>query len=154
MSKPNSYKHRFFTTSNRVKLHYVVSSTSPTSGDTPSIVIFIHGFPDSWALWRCYLDNENLRRRATLIAVDLPGYGGSDGLDQYDANSVLETMSSFIVGMRKRYAARMEHVESAKNEADKLIIVSHDWGAIIAYRLAAEAPWLANRYIMINSILV
>ena len=144
----NDYKHCFFTTSDEIRLHYVVSAPCSNLEDTTNIVIFIHGFPDSWALWRCFLQSQRLRQRATLIAVDLPGYGGSDSLETYDATSVLDTLSSFIIGVRDDYSSNVG------KRRGKTLIVSHDWGAIVAYRLAAEAPQLADRFLMINSVLV
>lgn len=83
-----------------------------------------------------------------LIAVDLPGYGGSDSFLVHDADTVLEAISAFILGMREEYAAdEGEHPR-------RVIVVSHDWGSIIAFRLAAEAPQLADRFIAASAIIV
>ena len=150
----NGYKHCFFTTSDGKRLHYVVSAPCSNLDVTANIVIFIHGFPDSWALWRYFLQSQRLRQKATLIAVDLPGYGGSESLEIYDATSVLNTLSSFIIGMRDKYASNEVKYRFSDESREKILIVSHDWGAIVAYRLAVEAPQLADRFIMINSVLV
>lgn len=150
----SGYEHCFFTTSDGVRLHYVISAPCGNLNDNANIIIFIHGFPDSWALWRYFLQSQRLRQKATLIAVDLPGYGGSDGLETYDATSVLNTLTSFIIGMKDNYLTDGGRFEVSGENGGKTLIVSHDWGAIVAYRLAAEAPQLADRFIMINSILV
>ena len=41
-------------------------------------ILFIHGSPGAAAEWRPYLDDPRLRALGTLIAVDRPGFGGSD----------------------------------------------------------------------------
>lgn len=52
-------------------------------------------------------------------------------------------MTEFILGIREKYL---------KDEA-KMVVVSHDWGAVIAARLAAEASQLADRWV-ISSIAI
>ncbi len=43
----------------------------------PARVVFIHGTPGDWKAWVPYLADPRLRERATLIAVDRPGFGDS-----------------------------------------------------------------------------
>jgi pimeloyl-ACP methyl ester carboxylesterase len=62
-----------------------------------NVAIFIHGFPDSYVLWRRLLTSSALESYI-LIAVDLPGYGGSDSLKKYNAENMLEDMTGFILG--------------------------------------------------------
>lgn len=95
------------------------------------------GFPDSYLLWKNILQSSSLDSQI-LIAVDLPGFGGSEGLPTYTANEVLESVTEFILGMRERYL---------QQEA-RLVVVSHDWGALIAARLASEASQLADRWVI------
>ncbi|KAL9062558.1 MAG: hypothetical protein Q9157_008821, partial [Trypethelium eluteriae] len=142
--------HRFFELENGVKLHYVERcSPDDTSqpDETPrNLVILLHGFPDSWALWKDHLQLPRDAPRAWLIALDLPGHGGSDNLKSYDPNVFLETMVEFIIAMRDKY------LEEAHTQ-NKVVIVGHDWGAAIALRLAAEAHQLADRFIVSNTVL-
>jgi pimeloyl-ACP methyl ester carboxylesterase len=133
------------------QLHYVRSV--PRSGITQdtSLVIFLHGFPDSWQLWQHYMRHGALARKAVLIAVDLPGFGGSDSLPHYGPDKVLTVLAEFIMRMREQYLAPSDN-RKIKKSAQKLLIVAHDWGAILAFRLAAEAPQLADRYILSNAV--
>lgn len=57
-------------------------------------------------------------------------------------------MTAFILGMREEYIA------SQVDEAGKVFVVSHDWGSIIGYRLASEAPQLADRFIISCAVYV
>ncbi|OCL12390.1 abhydrolase domain-containing protein 9 [Glonium stellatum] len=136
---PLGLKHKFFTLKDGCKLHYVEKLGTNSS---KNLTIFIHGFPDSWILWQRLLTSSRLSQNSALVAVDLPGYGGSDGLPNYSANAVLETMTAFILGMREEY------ITSRGDGAGKVFVVSHDWGSIIGYRLASEASQLADRFII------
>ncbi|KAH7082269.1 Alpha/Beta hydrolase protein [Paraphoma chrysanthemicola] len=138
----SGFKHAFFTTTKGLNLHYVTNADEATSSPR-NVAIFIHGFPDSFLLWRHILQSPELLRKHTLIAVDLPGYGGSDSLPAYGANEMLETMTDFVLGMRKQFLY----------EESKLVVVTHDWGAIVGARLAAEASVLADRWIITSAII-
>ena len=102
---------------------------------------------DSWHIWNSFLRNSDLKDSAVLVAVDLPGYGGSDSLDVYDANNVLETLTEFTIKMRDRFLL----AEEQGNTRGPVIFVAHDWGATVGFRLASEAPSLADRWILSNS---
>lgn len=109
----------------------------------PTWILIVSGFPDSYVLWRKLLTSPALSSYI-LIAVDLPGYGGSDSLEQYDPDHVLETMTWFILGMRQLYLS----------EGAKLIMVTHDWGTLVGSRLASEAKELADRWILTAGVIV
>lgn len=99
-------------------------------------------------LWQGLLSNRRLRQDATLIGVDLPGYGGSDDFPDLSAETVLEAMTQFILGMRELYL-RVDGTGPGR-----VLVVGHDWGAIITFRLAAEAPVLADRFIAASAVFV
>jgi pimeloyl-ACP methyl ester carboxylesterase len=115
---------------------------------TPCLVLdhelrYALGFPDSHTLWTRIITSERLENY-TCIAVDLPGYGGSDNLPEYNAQNMLNAMSFFILEMRKKYL----------KAGGRVVMVTHDWGAVIGARLAAEAPELADRWILASALLV
>lgn len=80
-----------------------------------------------------------------MVACDLPGFGGSDSLANYGPSDVLEAITEYIIQMR-------EHYLSPEEGNARVIIAAHDWGALIGFRLASEAPELADRFILSNSI--
>jgi pimeloyl-ACP methyl ester carboxylesterase len=86
--------------------------------------------------------------------VDLPGYGGSDSLDDYGSSDVLEALAEFIVGMREKYIDPSYRHSDEYGHKSQVYIVGHDWGCILSCRLAAEAPSLADRFILTNGPLV
>lgn len=84
------------------------------------------------------------KQDATLVCVDLPGYGGSDSFKKYDTE-VLEALTEFVVAMREKY------IMPDKAEETNTFIVGHDWGCLLSFRLAAEASSLADRFILTNA---
>lgn len=104
----------------------------------------MHGFPDSYLLWRHLLQDPALQQTNTLIALDLPGYGGSDGLPNYGPNEMLEAMAETIIALRKQFL----------QDGRKCVVVSHDWGALTCARLASEASELADRWLITSAIIV
>ncbi|KAI9369966.1 hypothetical protein BJX61DRAFT_536020 [Aspergillus egyptiacus] len=147
--KWSEYSHQIYTLKNGFKFHYVCNDAHGSAIGEKPLVILIHGFPDSWAIWRHVLRAESLQQ-ASVVAVDLPGYGGSASLDEYSATTVLESLTEFIIAMRTKYgidgAAGVRH--------QRTIIVGHDWGCLISMRLATDAPQLADRFILTNGPLM
>lgn len=97
-------------------------------------------------MWRYVLQEPGIPyENARLVCLDMPNYGGSDHFEKPDT-VVLEAISEFIVAMRE------EHEEAAGPDGKEFntIIVGHDWGCVVAFRLAAEAPALADRFILSN----
>jgi pimeloyl-ACP methyl ester carboxylesterase len=65
-------------------------------------------------------------------------------LPLYGSHEMLEALTEFILGMREQYL-----------QADgKAVVVTHDWGAIIGARLAAEASELADQWIITSAMIV
>ncbi|KAL6233437.1 hypothetical protein BDW75DRAFT_232013 [Aspergillus navahoensis] len=144
------FAHQIHTLRSGFKFHYVSNDINTATSASRPLVIFIHGFPDSWGIWRHVLSEMSLQNLATLVAVDLPGYGGSESLDRYSATAVLENLTEFIIAMRTRYG-----IDSpTATRQQRTIIVGHDWGCVLAMRLATDAPQLADRFILTNGPLI
>ncbi|RDW93586.1 glycogenin [Aspergillus mulundensis] len=144
------FSHQIYTLQNGFRFHYVSNEGNATTSASKPLVIFIHGFPDSWGIWRHILSEESLQNAATLVAVDLPGYGGSESLERYTATAVLESLTEFIIAMRLKYGID----GPTTTHQQRTVIVGHDWGCLLAMRLAAEAPQLADRFIVTNGPLM
>src|SRR6186713_1315906 len=56
------------------KLRYIRVGDEDSSKAT---ILFIHGAPSSLSYWNGYLSDSSLLERATMYAVDRPGYGYS-----------------------------------------------------------------------------
>jgi len=94
-------------------------------------VLLLHGFPDSADLWR-----NQMRPLAEAgfraVAPDLRGFGESDkpeGVDQY----ALQLLVADVLGIMDACGMQRAH------------LVGHDWGAFLAWILAAVAPDRVDR---------
>ncbi|MDO6679975.1 MULTISPECIES: alpha/beta hydrolase [unclassified Shewanella] len=120
----------------QTNIHYVESNLVSGTEAKPTI-IFLHGFPEYWGVWRKQLSYfaENYR----VIAPDLPGYNLSDKpteVDFYSVPNLIAFFSKFI-----------KHI--SPNSA--VILVAHDWGGAIAWPLAAFHPQLICKLIILNA---
>ncbi|KAL4803029.1 Alpha/Beta hydrolase protein [Aspergillus unguis] len=120
------------------RLHYIHNRQNVPDRNAKSLIIFIHGFPDSCLMWR-HLLNQYHPDDSDIVCVDLPGYGGSDSFDSYDV-SVLDALAEFCTSMRDL------------SKSPRVILVAHDWGCTLASRLLTEAPGVADHYVLINGL--
>jgi pimeloyl-ACP methyl ester carboxylesterase len=98
------------------RLHYVRGGRGPA-------VILIHGFPQDWAEYRAIM--PRLAQRFTVVAVDLPGIGGSaPPSGAYDTANL---------------AAQIRILAEALN-LDHPYVVGHDLGGPVAYAYVRQFP--------------
>lgn len=86
--------------------------------------------------------SSSLAQAATLVALDLPGYGGSDSIRSYGPDGVLNTVAEAILLLKQRY------LPAGRGHC---ILVGHDWGGVVTTRLASECSGLVDRAIVLNS---
>ncbi len=114
--------------SNGVKIHYAMMGSGP-------LVVMIHGFPDYWYTWRHQM--EGLADRFTVVAIDQRGYNLSDkpaGVENYDVRLLVGDVLAVIRHLGQQ----------------KAIVVGHDWGGVVAWQLAINAPQAVDRLIILN----
>ena len=91
------------------------------------LVIFAHGFPESWYSWRHQLAPV-AAAGYTACAIDVRGYGGSDKPHEIAAYT-LEAIAADLVG-----------VADALQPGEPAVLVGHDWGAPIVWNTALTRP--------------
>jgi pimeloyl-ACP methyl ester carboxylesterase len=114
---------------NDLSLHYVEQGQG-------KVIVFLHGFPEFWYAWKHQLLEFSTDFRA--VAPDLRGYNLSSkpaGLDQY--------LMPFLVSDVKGLAAALG--------AEKIILVAHDWGGVVAWAVALTSPEVLEKLIIINA---
>jgi pimeloyl-ACP methyl ester carboxylesterase len=89
-------------------------------------VILLHGFPDSGRLWR-YQVPALADAGFQVVVPDLRGYGRSDKPEAVESYSLL-VMTADILAVLTELGIGRAHV------------VSHDWGASLAWTLATLSP--------------
>ena len=113
-----------------VRLHYVERGRGP-------LVVLLHGFPQYWGAWRAQipaLADAGFR----VIALDLRGYnlsGRPANVDAYRTSRVAWDVAELIEHLGERSA----HV------------VGHDWGGVIAWKVAALHPARVARLAILNA---
>ncbi|HZZ48106.1 MAG TPA: alpha/beta hydrolase [Pseudonocardia sp.] len=94
-------------------------------GDGP-LVVFVHGFPESWYSWRHQLP-ALAEAGYRAVAIDQRGYGRSSKYRVQPAYRIKELVGD-IVGVLDAYGA------------EKAVVVGHDWGAPVTWTFAWLHP--------------
>ena len=120
-----------FIKTNGIQLHTVMAG--PKSGPP---FILLHGFPETW---RCWIKQIPALAQAgcRVIVPDQRGYNLSDkpeGIKAYRIEELVEDICGLIDAL----------------EYEKVNLVGHDWGALVAWMLAIKYPQRLHRLGIIN----
>jgi pimeloyl-ACP methyl ester carboxylesterase len=110
------FRHEFHDVDG-VRMHLV-------SGGTGSVLVLVHGWPETWWGWRKVM--PMLAERYQVIAVDLPGLGDSEGQPtSYDKLTLATYLHRLI-------ADELGH--------ERIFLAGHDWGGAVAFQYADQYP--------------
>ncbi|XP_004508197.1 epoxide hydrolase 1-like [Cicer arietinum] len=108
---------------NGINIHIAEKGTSQSP-----LILFIHGFPDLWYSWR-----HQITALASLgyrcIAPDLRGFGDTDVPASPTSYTSLHVVGD-LIGV----------LDAVAGDEDKVFVVGHDWGAMIAWSLCLYRP--------------
>lgn len=108
-----------------------------TAGSGDRLLLCLHGFPESAMSWRHQI--VPLARAGYRVwAPDLRGYAGTTrptGLDAYHIDRLLEDVTALIDA----------------SKAQRVILVGHDWGGIIAWYYAMRQPTSVEALVVLNA---
>ena len=96
------------------------------AGDSGPLLLFAHGWPESWYNWRHQMQYFS-QRGYRVVAPDMRGYGSTDAPDAVEAYDI------------KTLAADMVGILDALGE-ERAIMVGHDWGSIVAWNTVLMYP--------------
>ena len=96
------------------------------AGDSGPLMLFAHGWPESWYSWRHQLQFFS-QQGYRVVAPDMRGYGSTDAPDAIEAYDI------------KPLAADMLGILDALGE-ERAIMVGHDWGSIVAWNTVLMYP--------------
>lgn len=116
--------------SNGVKIHYAALGDK-----TKPLIVMIHGFPDFWYSWRDQM--QALSKDYYVVAYDQRGYNLSDkpkGVENYDLSLLVADAIAVIKSQGRETA----------------IVVGHDWGGVVSWGLAMNAPQVVDKLIILN----
>ena len=111
-----------------LRMHYLQEGT----GDP---VIFLHGFPETSYEWRKQF--PALAGGHALFAPDTRGFGGTDkpGI-RINRTMLAQDVVNFMDAL----------------DIERAAVVAHDWGGIIAFKLAIDWPERVSRLAMLDTL--
>lgn len=112
---------------NGVRLHYAHAGHG-------SLMVFLHGFPQCWWMWRGQL--AEFGRDHLAVAPDLRGFnlsGKPEELHEYGPWPAARDVSALV-----------EHLGH-----ERLVLVGHDWGAATAWTFALHHPELLRALVIL-----
>jgi len=117
--------------SDGVRLH------AETRGDSKNpAVLLLHGFPQFSRAW--VPEAEKLAKEGFFaVAPDMRGYGKSDkpkGVDRYKGDRLALDVKEIVQALGK----------------DRVKLVAHDWGGVVAWLAAARYPELFEKHVSLN----
>ncbi len=133
MEKPYSTdnKEASYLELNGLRFHVLLDG--PENG---KLLVFLHGFPEFSYGWRhqlAYFASKGYR----VVAPDQRGYNLSDkpkSVTDYN----LDILVSDVVALIRFF------------KRDKAVVIGHDWGGIVAWRLAQSHPELLEKLVILN----
>ena len=127
MPLDSPYVHRWLAV-NGINLHVVEAGSGAP-------ILFLHGFPDGWYIWKNLFPELALRYR--LVAPDLRGYNLSAkplAVDDYRIEKLVDDVKILI-----------------EEIGEGCTIVGHDWGGMLAWCFAALHPALVHKLVVLNA---
>ncbi|XP_039254906.1 epoxide hydrolase 4-like [Styela clava] len=143
-----------------MRFHYVYSGKKPKhitisdiDGETvnihddednePKLILCLHGFPENWFSWRHmlrYFDNPSSDlKNHFVVAVDLRGYGDTDKPKSTKAYHI-----NLLVSDVRGIAQALGY--------NKFVLMGHDWGGAISFRVASIYPEILEKCIIMNAV--
>jgi epoxide hydrolase 4 len=116
--------------------HGITLSCRASGHETAPRVMLLHGFPEGAFIWDGVM--QRLDSQARCVAPNLRGYERSSApadVPAYRARHLVADIAALI----EQQGAPID------------LLVAHDWGGAVAWGLAAQAPSLLRRLLIINS---
>jgi pimeloyl-ACP methyl ester carboxylesterase len=100
-------------------------------------VLLLHGFPDSWRLWRHQIP-ALVEAGHRVIAPDLRGFGDTERPTEVEGYR-MRTLVADVVGVLDTLGI------------ERAAVVGHDWGGALAWTLARYLPERVERLVAVSS---
>lgn len=121
--------HQFVDLPSGQRLHIAQAGSGP-------LMLFLHGFPEAWFMWRDAL--AHFGKRFHAVAPDQRGFnlsGKPVGTKHYRAKLLVQDIVQL--------ADALGH--------ERFVLVAHDWGGAIAWNVAAWHPQRVEKLVILNA---
>ena len=115
-----------------VRLHAV--EAGPEDGP---LALLLHGFPDCWYGWLRQIP-ALARMGYRVVALDQRGYNLSDKPREVAAYGLDRLTADVLAVLRDL-------------DREKAVVIGHDWGGVVAWRLAMDYPEVVDRLVILNA---
>ncbi|MFE1600040.1 alpha/beta fold hydrolase [Methylobacterium sp. ID0610] len=120
-----------------IRLRGLVMHLAEAGPEEGPLTLLLHGFPEFWYGWRhqiAPLAAAGLR----VVAPDQRGYAGSDKPSDLGAYH-LDELAADVVALADAFGR------------ERIRVVGHDWGGLVAWRAAAQYPERIDRVAILNA---
>lgn len=124
------------TREHRVDVGEVTFAVTEAGPDDGPPVLLLHGFPDSRRMWRHQVVSLAAAGHRVL-APDLRGYGESDRPADVSAYRLRHLVAD-VTGLLDAFGI------------DRVAVVGHDWGAVLAWAYVAAEPDRVDRLVAVS----
>lgn len=117
---------------NGLRFHVVVAG--PVDGP---LAVLLHGFPECWYSWHHQIA-PLVRAGYRVVVPDQRGYNLSDkpsGVPSY----AIDRLAADVRGLVHAFGCQ------------RALVVGHDWGGVVAWRLGMDYPELVERLVVMNA---
>ena len=96
-------------------------------------ILFLHGYPQNWKAFERVMNN--LKEDRYVIAIDLPGIGGSGAMHTSDKRSIAQVIHDLIEAMNLK----------------QVVLAGHDIGGMITYSFLRRYPGKLSGAVIMNT---
>lgn len=133
----NLFKKTYHTQIQTIQASHRIIGYAWSGNNTKRPIVFVHGSPGSWEGWSHFLLDSELQKKFHLIAVDRPGFGGSE----------FGTVENSIA----QQAENILEVLKTNNSHLPAILVGHSMGGPIIARAAMDNPGIVSGLVFVAS---
>ncbi|HUM51916.1 MAG TPA: alpha/beta hydrolase [Chitinophagales bacterium] len=110
----------------------VQGTTVHINGEGKSVIVMIHGWPDTHEIWQKQVDY--FRKDYTCVTFTLPGFEKNDSR-KYTLDNIIE---------------RIKTIVDTVSPTEKVILMVHDWGCVFGYEYAMRYPEKIEKMVAID----
>uniref|UniRef100_A0A131XP61 Putative soluble epoxide hydrolase n=1 Tax=Hyalomma excavatum TaxID=257692 RepID=A0A131XP61_9ACAR len=134
----SSYGEHKFQEVNNITMHYMEIGCE--EGNNRTMLLMLHGFLDFWYIWNRLI--ANLSDQYCIVAPDMRGYGNTTRPN----DSAAYLMRNLVEDVRGLLSILNP------NHTRNVVLIGHDWGAMISFCFATLYETMINKMVIINGM--